>query len=179
MTDGEKKSSSKGLIALIVAAVLVLGCVPGIGILAAIAIPAFIGYTRRSKAQEARSNLRLLGAAVERHCAMDRIDPSSRAIVTGVLPGPAGPIPATVPAGSAVVASTELAANPVFAQLGFAPAEPLRYSYEIASEGTAVIIRARGDLDGDGTFSTFETRCAPSSDGCTCNDGISVENEAE
>lgn len=178
MTETETKSSSKGLIALIVAAVLVLGCVPGIGILAAIAIPAFIGYTKRAKITEARSNVRLLAASAQRRCAMERIDPTGGPTQNG-LPGPAGPIPATVPAGTAVVATQELTANPVFSELGFAPAEPLRYSYEIASEGTAIIIRARGDLDGDGTFSTFETRCTSSSDGCRCDDGIVVENEAE
>ncbi|MCC7538572.1 MAG: hypothetical protein IT379_20275 [Deltaproteobacteria bacterium] len=167
-----KKGSSKGIIVLVVVAVLVVLVVPCIGVLAAVAIPSFIGYTRRSKVTEARSNLRLLAGLVERRCATERV-----ATAQAGLPEAAGPVPTVVPAGVAVVATSELAASTVFRDLGFAPTEPLRYTYEIVREGDAALLRARGDLDGDGQTSLFELRCEGRA--CTCDSVVRVENELE
>src|SRR5580765_8236815 len=54
----------------------VIGCIglgllsiPCVGVLAAIAIPAFVNYTRRSKTAEARANVAALRSGVESACA--------------------------------------------------------------------------------------------------------------
>ena len=163
-------------------AVVVLA-VPCIGVLSAIAIPAFIGFTRRSKVAEARSNLRVLASAVDAYCEAEHVATGPAAIgaatTTGTLPAATGPIPSVIPVG-AVVATPELAADAVFSELRFAPTEPIRYSYSIVAESpTAILIRARGDLDNDGITSLFEIRCTSSAGACECDRTVRVENELE
>jgi len=157
----KKKSKSPILlIALIGACVL---SVPCIGILSAIAIPSFIGYVRKSKVAEAESNLTLLGSQVEVHCQ-----------TAGTLPGRAGPVPA-YPMAEKQVAS--FGADPVFAALGFAPLDPVFFSYSIepSAYGGTIELVAAGDLDGDGTQSRFTRTCYAS---CTCDPTVRT-NEIE
>ena len=57
MTDKQKKGLSGFAKAMIAASIAGALCIPCTGILAAIAIPGFVGYVRRSKTAEARANL--------------------------------------------------------------------------------------------------------------------------
>lgn len=164
MTRGEpgQKSGGKsiwlilGLVALCPAG---LACV-GIG--AAVAIPAFLKYQLQSKSSEARANVRTLGMAVEAHCAG-----------TGALPGAAGPLPATPRREKQVVA---FSADPVFASLGWGPADPVYYSYALEPTATGVDVVARGDLDDDGVLSVYRSSCH--TDPCRCG-SASVTDELE
>jgi type IV pilus assembly protein PilA len=144
-----------------------------IGILAAIAIPAFINYVKRSKTSEAGANLKSLfqgaaayyeaenwqqgmvtagaTAAASTHCTVSDADPTYTASdAKYVVDWPN---------------ETDIAQ---YTALNFAPADPLYFEYHVAeADGTGdcghvpdetntYVFAANGDLDGDGSFSTFE-----------------------
>ena len=147
----------------------VLGCaalallsVPCIGVIAAIAIPAFTSYTRRARSIEARTNVAIIVRGVESVCA------------TGALPGPAGPTPAT-PGSERQVATF----GPEWASVGFSPTEPVYYSYSITrASPSTVVVAAEGDLNGDGARSRFESMCMLAGASCTCTPVV-VTNELD
>ena len=127
-----------------------------LGVLAAIAIPSFIKYTRRAKAAEAETNIAAIVRGIQ-----------SRQVEQGTLPPsvPATPAPAAPP-----VCATQTwpaAAPPGWAELGFTPFGPLRYSYSIdtAPDGRSLAVRATGDLDCDGIPGRFERTVALATDG--------------
>ncbi|MEZ4466122.1 MAG: hypothetical protein R3F43_17135, partial [bacterium] len=117
------------------------------GVLAAVAIPAFIKYIRRSKASEARVEVRRLAMAARAYHAE-----------FGKLPAAAPPTPAEVPCGSGdpKPASPDLWAHPAWQALSFATPDNPRYQYSFEADATGFTARARGDLDCDGVLSTFE-----------------------
>ncbi len=155
MQEPTKKKSKTVWIIVIVAGLAL--CVPCTGILAAMGIPAFVGYTRRSKTAEATSMLSSLfrGAAsyyneersgpagILTHCTVDSATTPNAPGRTRTL---LGPLP------------------PSFEALTFPGSDPVYYRYEIVSAGgcnhstneTLYTFRARGDLDGDGEQSLFE-----------------------
>ena len=142
---------------VIALAVLAVATVPCIGIVAAIAIPSFIGYVRRSKAAEAVSNVAVLAQGVSAYSMTEAIDPS-----TGTL-GPRGlppSLPLTPPTQGTSQRSWPADADPLWAELGLPTSAPLYYSYEITTDRAAgqVTVRAVGDLDGDGATSEFLRR---------------------
>lgn len=159
------KKSNKGLIIAGIA-VFVLVLVPCcIGMLAAFAIPGFTNYTRRAKTAEATTNLRSLALLEQQYC-----EEHGNWLV------PAGPVPATP---SSFKQLANFASDPTFSQLGFAPADPVYYSYMIVRDaGTAggIELIARGDLDDDGVLSSFSVTC---SSGCSCESTPRVEDEVE
>ncbi|MFK7985670.1 MAG: type IV pilin protein [Sandaracinaceae bacterium] len=154
-----KKSDGKALKWILGLAVAGLLFVPCIGIVAAIAIPAFVGYLQRSKTAEANSNLRALFEGASAYYEQEHFGPDGQVrthclVDAASTPGQPGPTKVVYP---------PLA--PSFEALGFSAADPLYYRYEIHSPGgcghTAgdpqlYTFRARGDLDGDGRQSTFE-----------------------
>ncbi|HJL18030.1 MAG TPA: hypothetical protein RMH99_20370 [Sandaracinaceae bacterium LLY-WYZ-13_1] len=158
-----EKKPSKSTHLLWIIPLAIVGGICLIGILAAVAIPAFLGYLKESKTVEARQNVRTLALTVQEHCER-----------TGALPGSAGPIPQSIPSSEAVIAS--FGTDPVFGELGFGPSGRLRYSYLIVPRGTEVHLRAVGDLDGDGVTSTYQITCRPD---CSCDDELTIENELE
>jgi type IV pilus assembly protein PilA len=152
-----------------------------IGILAAIAIPAFINYVKRSKTSEAGANLKSLftgaaayyeaenwqqgmvtaggTAAASSHCSIANANQS------------------TTPSDAKQVidwqAQTDAAG---FTALNFAPADPIYYDYNVlekddtsncanaAGDIDIYTFRANGDLDGDGTVSTFDLQAGANPD---------------
>lgn len=139
-----------------------------IGILAAVAIPAFMKYIRRSKTSEATMNVRkLFDGSVsyfnEEHAARNG------AILPRQFPvsqdsSPAGPD--TACNGGVGGSSQKIQPNPGFwtaatwEALNFAVDDPFYYVYSYVSNGTGTAseftARANGDLDCNGTASTFE-----------------------
>jgi len=140
-TPPPKRKTSTGIIVLVVILAACPVMVAIIGIMAAIAIPSFIGYTRRSKTAEATSNLSELALRVESYRAEYGTYPT------------AAPTPLAPPCA---VKEMWNPTDPGWAQIGFAPADPLAYSYEVEGNPMRYVIRARGDLDCDGTTSLFE-----------------------
>jgi type IV pilus assembly protein PilA len=138
-----------------------------LGILAAIAIPAFLGYQRRSKAAEAPlqlNNLFKLAAALFNAEYTGR--GMSNVAVRSCVASPTSLTPA-VPGTT----KQYFVAAGGFEQLGFVVGDTVQYSYAIESTGlpnelfcsstgveNTVIYTfiAHGDLDGDNLMSTFE-----------------------
>jgi len=160
----EAPAKKKSALPIVVAGFGLIGllCVGG-GLV--VGIPAFSKYIARSKAAEARTNVRALLMGAESYCrANDGAYPTA----------PAGPLPAS-PGSQPQVAS--FAGEPTFVALGFTPVDPLYYSYSVERDGEWVlVIRAHGDLDDDGIRSTFEGRCQ---EDCLCDSHPSFVNELE
>jgi type IV pilus assembly protein PilA len=137
-----------------------------IGILAAIAIPAFIGYVRRSKTSEVGGNLKSLFTGANTYYTQELTPQGIGAIGMAqtrcVVPA-AGPIPAT-PNDQKQVGL--FGANASYMALGFTIDDPVYYSYSIIGGGAVCAFGmagdpvytfgAMGDLDADMALSTFE-----------------------
>ena len=140
-----------------------------IGILAAIALPAFMGYVKRSKTSEVTSNLKGLFTGGSTYYTSERTG-------AGLIPGTAGSctVAATGPLPAAVGAdkvTTDFSVDASFSDLGFSISDPHYFQYQIISPdptcnsargANAVIYTLQGmaDLDGDGAvFSLFELTC--------------------
>ena len=121
-----------------------------VGVIAAVSIPAFVKYMKKSKTSEARAMVMRLHTG------------ATSAAAAGVLPGPsAGPTPppgACCQQGETCAPDPALWAGEPWRSLGFSIDDPHRYSYqyELAPGGKRFTVRAIGDLDCDGVFSTFQ-----------------------
>jgi type IV pilus assembly protein PilA len=151
-----------------------------IGILAAVAIPAFQRYIRRSKTSEARLNVRKIYDGEIAYFHIDHIDSAGNRASSQFVS--AGPEPATVPLGTSTMGNWDSVA---WTDLHFSMDAPGRYSYSAvaAGEGTTASFtaRARGDLDGDGITALFERLAIidPSTGEFEGGAGLYVQNEME
>lgn len=172
-SPAEVGASAKAGRKWILLGVLGCGCVGFVllaGIGAAIGIPAFVNYTKRSKTSEASANLRSMATAFRAQC-----ESSQGGVDLAALR--AGPLPA-VPSSEQQTVS--FAADPGFVAIGFDPGYPVRYSYSIGPSPVApgeIVLQARGDLDDDGIQSLFEIACSPTT--CACAPHPYIENELE
>jgi type IV pilus assembly protein PilA len=166
-----------------------------IGVLAALAIPAFVSYSRRTKTAEVGGNLRALFQGASAYYAEERWGTrgttaggstsasSGCTVVPAQVTGPAG-FP-----GNAKVAIDWSTQPRSFADLGFTVADPIYYQYEIAGGGEECghaagsdlySLQAHGDLDGDGEMSLFEIQVGSDTDNQLFRTpGIYIENEIE
>lgn len=142
------KKSGSGMSIVLVALGSIAVLIVLTGVLAAIAIPAFMSYLARAKVAEARSNLLSIHSGL-----------AAAVAERGWTEAPHIPrTPVEVGCGSKTLV-TWSDEDPGWSTIGFGPAEPLYYSYELQPlPGRAYVIRATGDLDCDGTYSTFELR---------------------
>jgi len=164
-----------------------------IGILAAIAIPAFIGYLTRAKTSEAGANLKNMfqlaaGYYTDENWGTRAIDltPGASAATSACTVTSADTMLA--PSASKYTIDWQLA-DPGFMSIGFALRDPVYYRYIMTSvsagcghAGGEILysFQAVGDLDGDTTTSLFEIQAGSS----TVNElirspGIYRQNELE
>ena len=133
-----------------------------IGILAAVAIPAFMKYIRRSKTTEAGMNIAKMHQSAVAYFDAEHADITQTTIVRQ-FPDPDGPTPAkgsccgqTGDKCAPVPASWQTA---TWTALNFSVDDPHYFSYEFESSGSeqnsVFKAWAYGDLDCDGTYSTF------------------------
>jgi prepilin-type N-terminal cleavage/methylation domain-containing protein len=135
-----------------------------LGILAALAIPAFTAYVARSKTAEVSANINVMFKASSTYYLSGLAGKGIGSNISGYCTiGSAGPRPAT-PGKSKV----PFVADNNFKALGFHIADFVYFSYGITTAGatsacgfaknTASIYTfyANGDLDGDGILSKFE-----------------------
>ncbi len=132
-----------------------------LGILAAVAIPAFIKYMRRAKTAEAEDKLSYLFRASVTYYTGERwtrgatTTAGTRTAAWG-FPTTQSLTPATPPAGSKIVDAATTWDTATWHALDFAITDPHYYSYAYDSAASGFTCRAQGDLDGDTTLSTFE-----------------------
>lgn len=166
----------------IVLGVLFFGgiCVLGVG--AAVAIPAFTRYQRRAKTTEATGNLAAIYQGVLSRYEMGRSRgiPGLARFPALLLPPSAVRTPMRVPAGVRVTDPPETWRGVGWESIGFSLTNPHYYSYEYINFGNGTFaVRAYGDLDGDGMYSTFERTGHVGPDGEIVSDGLHITAELE
>ena len=136
-----------------------------IGILAAVAIPAFMKYVRRSKTTEATMNIRRMwdSAVVyyeAEHAASDGSILAKQFPLGIDDPTPAGKC--CLNTGEKCAPNPSIWNHPTWAALNFSVDDPHYYQYGYGQgidgsplTGAAFTVIAAGDLDCDDTFSTF------------------------
>jgi len=126
-----------------------------IGILAAVAIPAFLKYIKKSKTTEAQTQVRKIYDGEIAYYYLDHITQSGIRVSAQFVS--AGPEPSLVPSGSRVLGNW---ADAGWTELKIALDSPVLYRYEATASGSNTTsrftARAQGDLDGDGLTSLFE-----------------------
>lgn len=154
-----KKRRRAGVTPIQTAAMIALA-----GSLVAVAVPTFLRTVRRSKMAEASTELGRLH---------DRVAAYYAAVHEGgrrqCVPGPAGPTPEAPSVDPVDVAFRDGdGTDPnTWKALDYQPLGPVRFSYSFVPEhadcdrkatGVVAVLRAEGDLDGDGNRSLFERR---------------------
>ena len=142
-----------------------------IGVLAAIAIPAFINYVARSKTSEAPANLKSMFQLATSYYPKERwaggvVAEGGAAPSVHCVVGSASPT--TYSASNSKTNVDWTAEHASFQALGFMISDPVYYEYHIvtgaggsscaqpAGSSTVYSLRAHGDLDGDSDTSLFE-----------------------
>ena len=133
-----------------------------LGILAAVAIPAFLKYIKRSKTTEATMNVRKLYDSSVTYFAGEHTL-ATGAIVSAQFPITTATLPALASIGDVKIttapSSWDNVSTGTWNALQFAVSDPSYFAYQYDSSGTTndskFTATAFGDLDGDLTYSTF------------------------
>ena len=158
-----------------------------IGILAAVAIPAFMKYIRRSKTVEATMNVRKLFDSSVSYFEGEHADTAGN-ILAKQFPGSATATPsANTCCGQTGDKCKPIAGtfdNPSWAALNFSVDDPFYYWYTYTSGGAdtsaTFTAQANGNLDCDSTYSTFSRYGSVMSDrSVTGGSGLFSANDIE
>ena len=168
-----------------------------IGILAAVAIPAFMKYIRRSKTSEATGALRKVYDGAVTYLAADHVDTSGNPLPR-TFPLAAGPLPGAATAVCANTAGVSVGgrwvgnvaiwnANRTFSELLFGAEDPLYYGYTFTptnsatnvTAGASATIFAEGDLNCNGTTSRFTRIATVNAEGGLSSAGVGITSELE
>lgn len=151
-----------------------VGFLFGLGISAAVAIPAFIKYIRKSKPGEATEALHRIAAGARAAAAQDGTVP---AVKTGWVPATSCCMDAATAPKCRPDASAWSAAP--WSALRFAMADPHYYQYRYSGGGKRFSAEARGDLDCDGIYSSYMIHGEVTPDGQVQIRGPIIQNAIE
>ena len=129
-----------------------------LGILAAVAIPAFVKYMRRAKTSEAVEKLAFIFRSTTAYTTGERVTRGVGGTTVAIgLPPSAGLMPAAIPGTTRIlVPEASWAAISTWQVLNFSITDPIYFSYSYPSTAVAFTATANGNLDGDAVNSTFE-----------------------
>jgi type IV pilus assembly protein PilA len=162
-----------------------------LGILAALAIPAFIGYVRRAKTAEATGNLNALFKGAASYMSAER---AAQGLAASATTATYCTITSSAQSPTTPKASKQQYSADANAQaLGFSIADFVYFGYSVTSgnSGTSkcgwqanqngvYTFVAKGDLDGDSIFSTFELAAGTDKDATLYHSkGFYIVNETE
>lgn len=126
-----------------------------IGILAAVAVPQFLKYVKRTKTSEAMNHIRKIYDGEMAYFDVDHVGRTGSRVSAQFVS--AGPEPSAVPTGTRSAGDWSGAS---WVALKFAIDSPVLFRYSAVASGTGIAssftARAEGDLDGDGQTSLFE-----------------------
>lgn len=146
-----------------------------LGVASALGVNAVRRYLARSKAMERSVSLAEIALRLGRYA--EGRPPGQRRFP------PSAPLtPKTVPAGTKATLEANAWSHPTWKAIGFSVPGPVYYSYEIvtARGGRSTVIRAIGDLDGDGVLSKAEIKLTIDAQGNVLTDADTpIENELE
>ena len=143
-----------------------------LGILAAVAIPAFTRYVKRSKTSEATGNISKIYQGE-----VSYFNQSSEQSVASFASAVA--TPSDTPSASKFPAQpTAFTGDSGWSAIGFSVDSPLYYAYSATASATDFTAEALGDIDGDNTNSTFR-RSAALNAGEIQGSQIVITNELE
>jgi hypothetical protein len=144
-----------------------------VGMLAAIAIPAFMKNARKAKTTEAVVGVKKIFDGAREFWEVGHTLPPS----TEITP-PLGAC-CKQPEGRCAPDPT-LWTSPAWLAVRFSMDDPHRYSYQLVTDATSFTARAFGDLNCDGTYSTFELVGRIQADGSVASpDGVRRVHELE
>lgn len=192
MTKLLKKKSGFTLIELMIVVAI-------LGILAAVAVPAFLGYMRRAKTAEVTINLNNMFKLAASYYVSPR---NPRGLTPGMVGFDQCVVPSTLVREPAAPGATKQpfveTVDPAFVSLGFTISDLVYYSYSLTADSlgaspncllqteTAVVgsvvytLTANGNLDGDATESTFEVAVmADANNQLSRAIGFYINNETE
>ena len=168
------------------------GALPVVGVLASVAVPAFIKYMRRSKTTEAIAQIERIRRGAIHYFSTPKVTATGEKVPCS-LPPSVGPTPDGSPCdhpGEQYPANAPGWDDPTWKSLGVGMDGPHRYRYQFESNGltgadAAFTISAYGDLDCDGIWSTFQ-RTGHGTPGSADGDceierapGLFIDNEVE
>ena len=154
-----------------------------LGILAAVAIPAFMKYVKRAKTSEATTNLRRIFDSSVSYFSTEFHDQNGIAFPQR-FPVSAPFTPATVAGSTRTITDFNIEAGSLtWTALNFGIADPHYYSYQYDSTGgtndAQFTASAFGDLDGDSLLSTFCRFATIQSMEVRGSEGLYVQSDLE
>ena len=157
-----------------------------VGVLAAVAIPSFIKYTRRSKTTEALMNIRKMYDGAVAYYVGEHADRNG-SIQNRQFPTNAPAVPAlsviTANAGTKYQSQPTEWKQGGWVALDFMVQDPQYFSYAYTSSGVFTTatssMTAQGDFNGNSIYSTFQRTCSGTNDGVQGGSGLFTQNELE
>lgn len=166
-----------------------------IGILAAIALPQFLNYVKRSKTSEATNQLKGLYTNAATYYSQERGGGTLGATVSGFCTvtssqSDGSAYPSEDPT-SQKYSNTDWTQDGTFAALGFSISDPHYFQYGVTNNGTATcgvttgtgaiyVMSAHANLDDDTTFSTFSMEVGLNAQGeLSRSPSFDIQNELE
>ena len=153
-----------------------------IGILAAVAVPAFVNYMRKAKTVEAVEALDKIKIGAREYFVVDHWS-SAGTLLPSMFPQAVNQVPVSGPCCQKCFTTPVEWESGGWSVLRFGLSDPHFYAYTFAASGTGSSARytanALGDLDCDSTYSTYQIRGSVDGEGGVIFIGPLITDELE